>query len=177
MNNASSVDISVTFRSQKKRTIRVRKVLTNILAGWDSPRRWPSKMCHLILFMPVLALPIFWLMPLELATPIYIIIALIAALLYWLIAKSMSRQPETGSESLIGATAEVVSQFGPANNAQYLVRSHGELWTANSPDAITTGETVSVTAVNGILLVVRRNGNQSTSTSDAVRKSNERHCH
>ncbi len=116
-------------------------------------------------------------MPLELATPIYIIIALIAALLYWLIAKSMSRQPETGSESLIGATAEVISQFGPAGHAQYLVRSQGELWTASSPDAITAGETVSIEAVDGIRLVVRRNDSQSTSTADAVRKSNERHCH
>ncbi len=134
-------------------------------------------MCHLILFMPVLALPVFWLMPLSLALPIYMIIASLTALLYWLIAKAMGRQPETGSESLIGTTAEVVSQFGPAGHAQYLVRSHGELWTANSPDAITTGETVSVTAVNGIRLVVRRNGSQSTSTADAVRKLNERHCH
>ncbi|MBU2536204.1 MAG: NfeD family protein [Chloroflexi bacterium] len=134
-------------------------------------------MCHLILFMPVLALPIFWLMPLSSAIPTYMIIGMITALLYWLIAKAMGRQPETGSESLIGATAEVVSQFGPSNHAQYLVRSHGELWTASSPDAITTGETVSVTAVNGIRLVVRRNGTSAASTADAVRKLNERHCH
>ena len=127
--------------------------------------------------MPVLALPIFWLMPPSSAIPIYTIIGLTTALLYWLIAKAMGRQPETGSESLIGVMAEVVSQFGPAGHAQYLVRSHGELWTASSPDAITTGETVSIAAVDGIRLVVRRNGNQSTSTSDAVRKLNERHCH
>jgi len=126
--------------------------------------------------MPVLALPIFWLMPLELATPIYIVIALITALLHWLIVKSMGRQPETGSESLIGATAEVVSQFGPAHHAQYLVRSHGELWTASSPDAITTGETVSIAAVDGIRLVVRRDGNPDT-TEGVVKKLNERHHH
>ncbi len=134
-------------------------------------------MCHLILFMPVLALPIFWLMPLSLALPIYMIIASLTALLYWLIVKAMGRQPETGSESLIGTTAEVVSQFGPANHAQYLVRSQGELWSASSPDTITTGETVSIAAVDGIRLVVRRNDSQSTSTADAVRKLNERHCH
>ncbi len=127
--------------------------------------------------MPVLALPIFWLMPLSLALPIYMIIASLTALLHWLIVKAMGRQPETGSESLIGTAAEVVSQFGPANHAQYLVRSQGELWSASSPDTITTGETVSIAAVDGIRLVVRRNDSQSTSTANAVRKSNERHCH
>ena len=116
-------------------------------------------------------------MPLSLAIPIYIIIGLTTALLYWLIASSMGRQPETGSESLIGVTAKVVSQFGPVGHAQYLVRSRGELWTAISTDAITTGEMVSVTAVNGIRLVVRRNGSQSTATADAIRKADERHCH
>lgn len=134
-------------------------------------------MCHLILFLPVLALPIFWLMPLNLALPAYMIITSFTALLYWLIVRSMGRQPETGSESLIGALAEVVSQFGPANHAQYLVRSHGELWTAVSPDPITAGETVNVTAVNGIRLVVRRSDRQSIPTTNAVRKSNERHCY
>lgn len=134
-------------------------------------------MCHLILFLPVLALPIFWLMPLNLALPAYMIITSFTALLYWLIVRSMGRQPETGSESLIGTLAEVVSQFGPANHAQYLVRSHGELWTAVSPDAITAGETVNVTAVNGIRLVVRRSDRQSIPTTNAVRKSSERHCH
>jgi membrane protein implicated in regulation of membrane protease activity len=134
-------------------------------------------MCHLILFMPVLALPIFWLMPPSSAIPIYIIIALTAAFLYWLIAKAMGRQPETGSESLIGATAKVVSQFGPADHAQYLVRSRGELWTAISTDIIATGEIVSVSAVNGIRLVVRRSDSQGASTADAVREADERHCH
>ena len=133
-------------------------------------------MCHLILFMPVLALPIFWLMPPSSAIPIYIII-LTTALLYWLIARAMGRQPSTGSENLIGTTAKVVSQFGSADHAQYLVRSRGELWTAISTDAITTGEIVSVSAVNGIRLVVRRSDSQSTSTADAVRKADERHCH
>lgn len=120
--------------------------------------------------MPVLALPIFWLMPLSSAIPIYIIIGLATALLYWLITKAMGRQPETGSESLIGTTAEVVSQFGLPGHAYYLVRSHGELWTAISTDAITTGETVSIAAVDGIRLVVRRNGSRSTVTADAIKE-------
>jgi membrane protein implicated in regulation of membrane protease activity len=134
-------------------------------------------MCHLILLMPVVALPIFWLMPLNLAIPIYMIIGLIAGFLYWLIAKSMRKQPETGSESLIGAAGEVVSKLGPGDHAKYLVRSQGELWSANSPDLLQTGETVSIAAVDGIRLIVRRNGNPVASTEDSVRKVDERHRH
>jgi len=127
--------------------------------------------------MPVLTLPIFWLMPLSLAIPIYTIISLITAMFYWLIAKSMRKQPETGSEGLIGATGEVVSKLGPENHAKYLVRSQGELWSANSPDLLQTGETVSIAAVDGIRLVVRRNGNRVAPTKEVVRKADERHRH
>jgi membrane-bound serine protease (ClpP class) len=134
-------------------------------------------MCHLILLMPVLTLPIFWLMPLSLAIPIYTIISLITAMFYWLIAKSMRKQPETGSEGLIGATGEVVSKLGPENHAKYLVRSQGELWSANSPDLLRTGETVSISAVEGIRLMVRRNSTHSELSQESVGKANERYCH
>jgi membrane protein implicated in regulation of membrane protease activity len=127
--------------------------------------------------MPVLALPIFWLMPLNLAIPIYAIITLMSGLLYWLIAKSMSRQPETGSESLIGTAGEVVSKLDQGDHAKYLVRSQGELWSADSPDVIQAGEIVSIAAVDGIRLVVRRNSNPVVSTKEAVGKANEWHCH
>ena len=125
-------------------------------------------MCHLVLVTPALALPIFWLMPLNLALPIYMIIGLLTSFLYWLVVKSMKKQPETGSESLIGATGEVVSKLGPGNHAKYLVRSQGELWSANSPDMLRTGETVSIAAVDGIRLVVRRNSNPVASTKETV---------
>lgn len=134
-------------------------------------------MCHLILFMPVLALPIFWLVPLNVAVPVYMIITLLAVLFYWLIARSMSKRPEAGRESLIGAEAEVVSALGPVAHAQYLVRSQGELWSADSPDTLTAGETASIVAVEGIRLVVRRNGNSDPAAKEVLRKANERHCH
>ena len=134
-------------------------------------------MCHLILLMPVLALPIFWLMPPNLAIPIYMIIGLITGFLYWLIAKSMGKQPETGRESLVGAAGEVISKLGPVSHAQYLVRAQGELWSASSPDVLRAGEMVSISAMDGIRLVVRRNGNPVASTEEVVRKADERHRH
>lgn len=132
-------------------------------------------MCHLILLMPVLALPIFWLMPPGLSIPIYAIIVALAVLLYRLIAKSMGKHPETGKEGLIGVEGEVVSRLSPTNHAQYLVRSQGELWSASSPDSLQAGEMVRIAAIDGIRLVVRRNG--SHAKEEAVRKSNERYCH
>jgi membrane protein implicated in regulation of membrane protease activity len=134
-------------------------------------------MCHLILLMPVLALPIFWLLPLDLAIPIYIFMTLISGLFYRLIARSMGKKPETGSESLIGATAQVVSKLKSGDLAKYLVRSQGELWSARSADILSAGETVSIAAVDGIRLVVNKNGRSAAPAKEAERKSNERHCH
>lgn len=71
------------------------------------------------------------------------------------------------AESLVGAKAEVISRLGLADHAQYLVRSHGELWSANCPEVLQPGETVNVASVDGIKLLVTRTGV----------KSNERHCH
>jgi membrane protein implicated in regulation of membrane protease activity len=134
-------------------------------------------MCHLILFMPVLALPIFWLMPLNLALPIYVTVAVMSGRFYRLIARSMVKQPETGSESLIGAVGEVVSKLGPRDHPGYLVRSQGELWSASSPSPLQTGEKVSIASVDGIRLVVHRSGGPDAATEEVVRKANERHCH
>jgi len=87
-------------------------------------------MCHLLLLMPVIGLSVVWVTPLSFAIPFYIVIALMSALLYWLMAKSMRKPIETGVDSLIGIEAEVLSKLSPGHRAQYLVRSRGELWTA-----------------------------------------------
>jgi len=80
--------------------------------------------------MPVIALPVFWLMPLNLAVPLYAFIALVSGLLYWLITRSMMKPVVTGAEKLAGASAQVVSRLNPNNHRKYLVRAEGELWTA-----------------------------------------------
>ena len=114
-------------------------------------------MCHLILLMPVLSLPIFWLVPLKYAIPMYIIIVLLSGLLYWLIAKAMRIKPATGAENLLGAVAEVVSGLAPREHAKYLVRVAGELWRADSTDTLQPGELVHISALNGMKLTIERN--------------------
>jgi len=119
--------------------------------------------------MPVLALPIFWLVPLNLSIPVYALIVLISALLFRIIVKSMSRKPETGREGLVGKIAEVVSRND--RSAGYLVRTQGELWNATSPDMLQTGDMVSILAINHLKLLVSRNNGDNTEIAD------ERHCY
>ncbi len=113
-------------------------------------------MCHLVLLMPILGLPLFWLLPLGYALPTNIALWLIAAFLYWLIRKAMRKPIQDGFRSLIGTEAEVVSKRAPTYSAKYLVRAQGELWSAYSADALELGEQVNIVAVKGIGVVIER---------------------
>jgi membrane protein implicated in regulation of membrane protease activity len=66
-------------------------------------------------------------------------------------------RPKTGREAMIGARAVVVADCRPAGQ----VRFGGELWNAECPDGANVGETVGITALHGLTLVVApvsRNG-------------------
>lgn len=140
-------------------------------------------MCHLFLLMPLLALPVFWLVPAGPAATIYSFIVVVSGLLYWFIIRSMRQPVVTGAEGLVGTEVEVVSRLGAVSNARYLVRSRGELWSAGSAHPLQPGERVSVTAVNGITLVVSRpdTGANPSSPGHNSRDNrgglNARHCH
>jgi membrane protein implicated in regulation of membrane protease activity len=113
--------------------------------------------------MPVLGLPLFWLLPLGYALPINIVLVLISVFLYFLIVRAMKEPIQDGFQSLIGIEAEVVSKQVPDNPARYLVRAkgEGELWSGYSRDALDIGEWVNIVAVKGIGVVVERMGNSS----------------
>lgn len=127
-------------------------------------------MCHLILLMPVMALPIFWLVPLNWALPVYIVIALISGLIYWMITRSMKKPIATGSESLINTSAEVISRLSPDNHTKYLVRADGEYWTARSATRLQPGEQVNITAVDGIRLIVESSADSTQHNHDLASK-------
>ena len=141
-------------------------------------------MCHLVLLMPVLGLPLFWLLPLGYALPINIALWLLSAFLYRLIRKAMMKPIRDGFQSLIGTEAEVVSKRALTHSARYLVRARGELWSAYSTDALDIGEQVNIVAVRGIGVVVERAESGShlgeIDTAKAMAseaKDNRRHCH
>ena len=68
----------------------------------------------------------------------------------FLLRWSRRRRAFTGAESLVGATAVVVSRDH--------VRVAGELWRARSTDELVPGEPVRILAVEGMTLAVEREG-------------------
>jgi membrane-bound serine protease (ClpP class) len=56
----------------------------------------------------------------------------------------------SGPETLIGATATVIEECAPAGQ----VRVHGEIWNARSSEPVAAGETVRITALDGLTLSV-----------------------
>ena len=54
-------------------------------------------MCHLILLLPLLALPLFWLTPLSIALPAYVAVLALSGGIYLLAVRAMHR-PDYSSE-------------------------------------------------------------------------------
>ncbi len=114
--------------------------------------------CHAVLLLPLLGLPLFWLLPLGYALPINIAVWLASPFFYWKMRGAMRKPPADGFQSLVGTKAEVISKSETVRSAKYLVRAKGEseLWSANSSDALEIGEQVNIVAVKGIGVVVER---------------------
>ena len=70
----------------------------------------------------------------------------------------MKKRYEYDIEGLIGEEARVLSKLEPQDEARYMVRVRGELWSANSLDDLKLGETVKVLSVNRLTLVVGKTG-------------------
>ncbi|MBI4303239.1 MAG: NfeD family protein [Chloroflexi bacterium] len=127
-------------------------------------------MCHLIFLVPLVGVPLFWLLPLGYALPINILLWIVFGLLGYKAVRAMMRPAKDGFKSLIGAEATVVAAESQGYG-QYLVKAGHELWTARSAECLQPGEKVRVAYLDGIKLVVRR-----TNTGIGGRRS-ERDCH
>lgn len=107
-------------------------------------------MCHLLLLLPVLALPVFWLWPADISIPVYAVVVVVSALLYWSMLKMTRRPVMTGREHVIGSTAEVVT-----SGEQLTVSLEGEHWHAVSRRRdLLPGERVKVLGMEGLTLQV-----------------------
>ena len=109
-------------------------------------------MCHLILLLPLLALPLFWLAPVSIALPAYVAILILSGGIYFLAVRAMHRPIQTGVEALVHSTGEVLSQ----ENALFRVRVHSEIWNAESSDNLRAGDSIEVVAIDELRLRVRR---------------------
>lgn len=111
-------------------------------------------MCHLIFFAPVLALPVFWLLPMSVALPIYGVVLAATALVAWPVVVAWRRPSVTGAEGMQGAKGEALTELNPHG----LIRCQGEVWSATADEPISAGERVRVVAVDRLHAQVSRYG-------------------
>lgn len=109
-------------------------------------------MCHLLLLMPILGIPVFWIWPLATAIPAYTVIVGLSAWLYYYVIKSMRRPVVSGQESMMHSTGEVVGKHGNLLH----VRVQSEIWEAESTETLQTSDHVEVIGIRGLRLKVRR---------------------
>lgn len=122
-------------------------------------------MCHVVLFMPLFALALFWLLPPVLAIPLYLLVLILSAWLYYVVYRVMHRVPVIGPEALLSAHGRVTHADG--NNGW--VRIKNELWRAESDRALRDGEPVRVVARKGLVLHVMREAPPGAGAPPAAR--------
>jgi len=109
-------------------------------------------MCHLILFLPVFALPVFWFFPFPTAMSIYLIISGISLLMYFLIFKAMVMKPRVGIEAMLGKTGVVIKDIAPEGKIQYAT----EIWNAITyGKKFSAGEKVIINGFWGMNVLVK----------------------
>jgi len=112
-------------------------------------------MCHLILVMPIVALPVLWLLPAGEGIAVYATVALAAGSVYWMAVKAMRAPVMSGIETLLRKVGSVRSTDGQRGS----VWVASELWSAESRDApLAVGDAVEVIGFDGLRLIVRKLG-------------------
>ena len=115
-------------------------------------------MCHILLLLPIFALPLFLFLPREVALPVYIAVSAVSAALYWLIWRAMRQPAKTGIEGMMGGIGTVFQ----ASERRTKVFYQGEIWNAVSEDQISLGELVEIIGLDHMELVVRRSASSAS---------------
>ena len=110
-------------------------------------------MCHLLLFLPFLVLPVFWLWPVSIAVPVYTAAALASGVLYWYMLKSARMPKLNGAEAMLGARGRIVDR----QERGVTLFFHGELWWADTDgEPLAVGDEAVVVGIEGLRLRVRK---------------------
>lgn len=108
-------------------------------------------MCHLILLLPVITLPVLWWLPVGEGLVLYTFVLVVAGVVYWLVVKAMRAPVVTGVKTLV----EKIGTVRSAEGCRGSIWVASELWSAESQDApLAVGQTVRVIAVSGLRLIV-----------------------
>jgi membrane-bound ClpP family serine protease len=120
-------------------------------------------MCHLLLLLPILALPVFWLWPASISVPVYAAVVAFSLSIYAALFRAMRRPVETGREGILHEQGKVVSRLGEP----LAVRISGERWNAEcSEGPLTFGEPVRVSGIEGLTLRVVRDRPEASAAHD-----------
>jgi len=110
-------------------------------------------MCHLILALPIVGLPLLWLLPAPAGLAAYAVLVLVSVAVYAVATKAMRMPVVVGGEALNHAVGSVRS----VDDWRVSVFVRGELWFAESVGgALAPGDRVEVVGRDGFQLRVRR---------------------
>ena len=105
----------------------------------------------IIMFAPIFALVLFWVLPFRMAFPIYIPIFIFGSIVHFKMMQSMSLPVKTGLEEMIGQEALVINDIDPEGK----VRINTELWAAIAKAGrYEQGKKVRIIGAQGLVLVV-----------------------
>jgi membrane-bound serine protease (ClpP class) len=100
--------------------------------------------------------------PLTTVIPMALVGALVVFAIVWVAAKSRFRPVVSGIEEMVGMDAEAVEAF--EGSGQVMV--HGEIWNATTAGAVSKGQRLKVTGVDGLTLSVDRSTTDSTNNGE-----------
>ncbi len=108
-------------------------------------------MCHIVLFSPILALPLFFFVPFRTALPAYGAVLLAAAFVYFKIIAAMKSKVRTGMEGMTDGEAVVVEDIDPEGK----VRFKNEVWAATTTGKrLFKGQRVKIYGFHGLKMIV-----------------------
>ena len=108
-------------------------------------------MHHLLLFLPILALLLFFVLPRQVALPLYGIILLGSIYGYWKALQALRQPAVMGRRAMVGETAVVIR----VEKGEIEVAYRGEIWKAVSSQPLQPGRQVIIERVEGLILSVR----------------------
>jgi membrane protein implicated in regulation of membrane protease activity len=109
-------------------------------------------MCHVLLLLPILGLPLFFFLPWQEAWILYSIICLLSAALYWLIWRAQCQPVTTGIEGMMGGIGTVFR----CSEGKPKVFYRGEIWEVICKESLSLGERIEIIGFEHTRLIVRR---------------------
>ncbi len=109
-------------------------------------------MCHILFLIPFGALILFYFFPFGQALALYSIILLLFSIFFWLMWTDFRRPVTTGIEGMIGGVGKVMRSGRKAAKVFY----KGEIWDAICAEDVSIGESVVVTGLEKMKLIVRK---------------------